>query len=150
MDELLVRVKRLHPEAALPAKAHASDACWDLHAAESATLAPGATGAVGTGLVLEVPEGWGAFVEPRSGLALRHGIDTFGGVIDAGYRGEVRVILHNAGAAPFVVRAGDRIAQLALRAIPRVHFVEVADVASSERGEGGFGSTGVAARSVSP
>ncbi|HVL49167.1 MAG TPA: dUTP diphosphatase [Candidatus Thermoplasmatota archaeon] len=141
--DLVVRVKRLTSAATLPAKAHPSDACWDLHASEAASIPRGGTVAVPTGLVLEVPEGWGAFVEPRSGLALKNGLDAFGGVIDAGYRGEVKVILHNAGAADFHVKPGDRIAQLALRAIPRVRFVEALELTASERGAGGFGSTGV-------
>jgi dUTP pyrophosphatase len=138
-------VRRLRPDLPLPAYAHPGDAGADLCAAEDVVLPPGGRATVGTGLAVAVPDGFAAFVHPRSGLAARHGITVVNapGTVDAGYRGEVRVVLLNTDPAePFTVRRGDRIAQLVVQPVTRVRFVDVAELPPSPRGEGGFGSTG--------
>ena len=138
-------VRRLHPDLPLPAYAHPGDAGADLCAAADVVLPPGGRATVGTGLAVAVPEGYAAFVHPRSGLAARHGITVVNapGTVDAGYRGEVRVVLLNTDPRePFTVRRGDRIAQLVVQPVTRVRFLDVAELPPSPRGEGGFGSTG--------
>ena len=138
-------VRRLDPGLPLPAYAHPGDAGADLFAAEDVELPPGGRATVGTGVAVAVPEGHAAFVHPRSGLASRHGITVVNahGTVDAGYRGEVRVVLLNTDPAePFTIRRGDRIAQLVVQPVTRVRFLEVAELPASPRGEGGFGSTG--------
>jgi len=138
-------VRRLHPDLPLPAYAHPGDAGADLCAAEDVVLPPGGRATVGTGLAVAVPEGHAAFVHPRSGLAARHGITVVNapGTVDAGYRGEVRVVLLNTDRhEPFTVRRGDRIAQLVVQPVTRVRFADVAELPPTPRGEGGFGSTG--------
>ena len=138
-------VRRLDPGLPLPAYAHPGDAGADLCAAEDVELPPGGRATVGTGVAVAVPEGHAAFVHPRSGLASRHGITVVNapGTVDAGYRGEVRVVLLNTDPAePFTIRRGDRIAQLVVQPVTRVRFVDVAELPPTPRGEGGFGSTG--------
>ncbi len=138
-------VKRLHPDAVLPRRAYAGDAGLDLHAVEAVTLAPGARASVGTGIAVAIPEGQGGLVLPRSGLAARSGIALVNapGLIDAGYRGEIRVLLLNTDRdTPCAIAAGDRVAQLVLVRLELPAAVEVDALPSSERGEGGFGSSG--------
>lgn len=137
-------VQRLDPDLPLPRYAHPGDAGLDLLAAVDTTLAPGQREAVSTGLAVAVPVGWVGLVHPRSGLALRHGLTVANapGTIDAGYRGEVRVILVNLGDEPVEIARGDRIAQLVLQQVGRATVVEVAALDDTARGEGGFGSTG--------
>jgi dUTP pyrophosphatase len=113
----------------------------DLRASEAVTLPAGGRAAVPTGIAVEVPAGYVGLVWPRSGLAVRHGIDTLAGVIDSDYRGEVKVVLINHGSEPFSIAAGDRIAQLLIQPVPRVRFTRAA-VGATARGSGGFGSTG--------
>ena len=141
-----IPVVRLDPELPLPSTAHALDAGYDLHAREGVVLAPGGgRAAVPTGIAIALPPGWAGFVVPRSGLALRHGITCLNtpGLVDAGYRDELRVILVNLDpAAPYEVHRGDRIAQLVVQHIDAVTWTEVAELPSSERGLGGFGSSG--------
>lgn len=130
-----------------PRYAHPGDAGADLCATESVTLRPGERAAVRTGLSIALPAGYVAFVMPRSGLALRNGIALVNspGTIDAGYRGEIAVILLNTDQkAAFTVQPGDRIAQLVIMPVARAEFVPVAELPGTERGDGGFGSTGVA------
>jgi dUTP pyrophosphatase len=137
---------RLRDDAVLPARAHDGDAGLDLSACESVTIGVGERAAVGTGIAVEIPEGHAGLVVPRSGLALRHGLSTVNapGVIDAGYRGEVRVILLNTDTEhPFTVEPGMRIAQLLVVPVEIVEVTEVGEVTASERGEGGFGSSGI-------
>lgn len=126
---------------AVPTFASTGAAGADLRASEALTLEPGARAAVPTGLFLEIPAGHVGLVWPRSGLAVRHGIDTLAGVIDSDYRGEVRVVLVNHGHESVRVEPGDRIAQLLVQRVERARF-EAATLARSERGDGGFGSTG--------
>ncbi len=140
-----LRVRRLHPHAVLPTRAYDGDAGFDLRALEPVTVAPGERATVRTGIALELPEGHAGLVLPRSGLAARHGITLANapGLIDAGYRGEVKVLLLNTDPeAPFAVAAGERIAQLVLLRVETPEVEEVSDLAASERGVGGFGSSG--------
>ncbi len=141
----VLRFRRLVAGAAAPERSHADDAGYDLRAAEQAELGPGERASVGTGIALEIPEGHGGLVLPRSGLAARHGIALVNapGLIDAGYRGEVRVLLLNTDRSEsFSVEVGDRIAQLLLVRHEALEVVEAEELAESARGEGGFGSTG--------
>ena len=138
-------VRRLDPGLPLPAYAHPGDAGADLCAAEDVVLPPGGRATVGTGMAIAVPDGHAGFVHPRSGLASRHGVTVVNapGTIDAGYRGEVSVVLLNTDPdEPFTVRRGDRIAQLVVQPVTTVRFVDVAELPASPRGEAGFGSTG--------
>jgi len=138
-------VRRLREGAVLPSRAYAGDAGLDLTAVESAELPPGEGATIGTGLAIALPEGYAGLVLPRSGLATKYGIGVLNapGLIDAGYRGELRVILHNHGGQTFRVDAGMRIAQLIVVAVEDVRLVEVDELPASERGEGGHGSSGL-------
>jgi dUTP pyrophosphatase len=140
-----IRIKRLNPGAELPAYAHSSaeDAGMDVCALVDAALAPGVPQAVSTGLALEIPPGYEAQVRPRSGLALKHAITlpNAPATIDPGYRGELKVILLNLGSELYQVRAGDRIAQLVIARYEAVEWTE-GELGGSERGAGGFGSSG--------
>ena len=140
-----IEVQRLDPGLPVPAYAREGDAGLDLYAAETVTLAPGARAAVGTGLAVAIPPGCAGFVLPRSGLALRHGLSLVNtpGLIDAGYRGEIRVILINHDREATVTLArGDRIAQLVIQRVESADLVEVDKLPPTSRGSGGFGSTG--------
>jgi dUTP pyrophosphatase len=140
-----IQVRRLDPELPLPAYAHPGDAGADLVAAVDVELAPGERALVPTGVAIAVPEGYAAFVHPRSGLAVRHGLALVNapGTIDAGYRGEVKVALVNLDPRePVRLRRGDRIAQLVVQPVERVDFAEVEALPGSARAAGGFGSTG--------
>lgn len=127
-----------------PAKAHADDAGYDLRSREELVLAPGERALVKTGLFLQLPTGFEAQVRPRSGWALKHGITVVNapGTVDAGYRGEVGVILLNTDSKPFPIVRGDRIAQMVIQRLPEIELVEVTELEESHRGAGGFGSTG--------
>lgn len=146
MSSVTVSIRRLPGAEDLPLPSYQTPhaAGLDLVAAEETTLAPGARTGVGTGIALALPEGYEAQVRPRSGLALKHGVTLLNtpGTIDADYRGEIRVILVNLGSAPFAVRRGDRIAQLVVAPVVRAAWQEVAELPTTERGDGGFGSTG--------
>ena len=140
-----LRFRRLSPAARPPARAHGDDAGFDLHAAEAATLEPGARASVGTGLAVAIPDGFAGLVLPRSGLAARHGIALVNapGLIDAGYRGEVRVLLLNTDRqAPFEIAEGDRVAQLVLVRAEAPELEETDELDDTARGSGGFGSSG--------
>lgn len=146
VSDLVIPVLRLDPDLPLPAYAHAGDAGADLVAREDATLAPGGGRAlVPTGVAIALPEGWAGFVQPRSGLALRHGVTVLNspGLIDAGYRDELKVILVNTDpSALYEVKRGDRIAQLVIRPVAAARFDAVEELPASARDTGGFGSTG--------
>ena len=140
-----LRVRRLDDRALLPTRAHSGDAGLDLYTLDAAVLEPGARASVGTGIAIEIPDGQAGLVLPRSGLATRHGIALVNapGLIDAGYRGEIRVLLLNTDrGAVCRLEPGDRIAQLVLVRVEMPEVVEVQALASSERGHGGFGSSG--------
>jgi len=140
-----LRTTKLKPEAVLPTRAHPGDAGLDLCACEAAHIGPGERWSIGTGIALEIPEGHAGLVLPRSGLAKKHGIALVNspGLIDSGYRGEVRVLLLNTDPAEiFRVEPGDRIAQLVITPIALLDPVEADTLADSARGDGGFGSSG--------
>jgi dUTP pyrophosphatase len=139
-----IEIRRLRPEAVLPVRAYPGDAGTDLSACERVEIAPGERALVGTGLAVAIPDGYAGFVQPRSGLAARHGISIVNspGLIDSGYRGEVRVALLNTDERePFVVEPGMHIAQLVVLAVPDVDLVEVDELPESDRGVRGFGSS---------
>ena len=142
---MTLRFRRLSAAARPPAQGHEGDAGYDLHAAEQLTIDPGERASVGTGIVVAIPEGQAGLVVPRSGLAARHGISVVNapGLIDSGYRGELRVLLLNTDRAePFTIEPGDRIAQLVLVAVETPDLEEVDELDETVRGAGGFGSTG--------
>lgn len=139
-----LQIQRLRPEASLPGRAYAGDAGLDLAAVERMVLRPGERAVVPTGIAVAIPEGFAGFVQARSGLAMRHGIAVVNspGLVDSGYRGELRVILLNTDRdETFVVEAGDRIAQLVVLPVPELDLVEVEALPESERSVQGFGSS---------
>jgi dUTP pyrophosphatase len=144
-DPVDVLIKRLDPGLPLPARSHPGDAGVDLVAAAAVDLAPGARAVVPTGIAVALPDGYAAFVHPRSGLAAKHGVTIVNapGTVDAGYRGEIRVTLLNTDPAQAVsFQRGDRIAQLVIQRVASPVFHEVDSLPGSARGENGFGSTG--------
>ncbi len=144
VDVLIVRLDSGLP---LPQRAHPGDAGLDLYCTRDLVLAPGERSAVGTGIAIALPAGYAAFVHPRSGLAMRHGLTMVNapGTVDAGYRGEISVLLLNTDPRePISLRRGDRIAQLVVQRVADVVLHEVERLPGSHRGQGGFGSTGVA------
>ena len=137
-------IRRLRPDAVLPRQAYEGDAGVDLAACEAVVLAPGERAVISTGLAMEIPDGYAGFVIPRSGLAARHGIGVVNapGLIDSGYRGEIKVVLHNSDRdQAFAVEPGMRIAQLVLAPVASVRLTEVEELAASERGPRGLGSS---------
>lgn len=144
VERVRLAVVRTHPDLPLPSYAHDGDAGLDLRAATDVEVAPRERVAVPTGLKVAVPDGWVGLVHPRSGLARRHGLTVANapGTIDAGYRGDLLVLLVNLGDDPVTVERGDRIAQLLLQRVGRADVVEVDDLDDTVRGAGGFGSSG--------
>jgi dUTP pyrophosphatase len=136
-------VRRLRPDAHFPEQAYEGDAGLDLAACDPVVLEPGQRAVVPTGLAVEIPEGYAGFVQPRSGLAARHGIGIVNapGLIDSGYRGEICVVLLNTAREPFSVESGMRIAQLVIMPVASVRLIEVDELAVSSRGVRGFGSS---------
>jgi len=140
-----ILVQRIDPGVPLPSRAHPGDAGLDLHAAEDVSLKPGERASVSTGLAVAIPEGYAGFVVPRSGLAAKHGVGVVNapGLIDCGYRGEIRVLLVNLDPNEAVeLKRGERIAQLVIQRVEDATLREVTELPPSARGEGGFGSTG--------
>src|SRR5690606_32144863 len=145
VSEPEILIQRLDPGLPMPSYAHPGDAGADLYAAEDAELLPGERAVIGTGVAIALPDGYAAFVHPRSGLAARHGVTLVNapGTIDAGYRGEIRVTLINTDTKePFRLRRGDRMAQLVFQRVARADFRETGTLPRSARGAGGHGSTG--------
>ena len=141
---MTLRFRKIHPDAVLPAYAHPSDAGMDVRSVEDLTIAPGKRALVHTGLVMLLPPMYEAQVRPRSGLALKSGVTVLNtpGTIDSGYRGEVGVILANFGEEDFQVKKGDRIAQIVVAPVTKARVYEVDYVDDTDRGKGGFGSSG--------
>jgi dUTP pyrophosphatase len=139
-----VKVKKLSPEAQIPKTANPGDVAFDLFSIIDYELKPSNRYAIPTGIAVEIPIGYEGQVRPRSGLGLKYGLTVINapGTIDSGYRGEIRVSLLNLGNESFQVKKGMRIAQLAIRPVPKVQFLEVDELSDTKRGEGGFGSTG--------
>jgi dUTP pyrophosphatase len=141
MTEILI--DRLRPGAVLPVRANSDDAGADLHSIEDRVLMPGERQLFDTGLAVAIPEGFVGYIKPRSGLALKYGIDVLGGVIDSGYRGEIGVVLVNHGRLPVELPRQSRIAQLVIQPVVLASFRESIGLPDTVRGVGGFGSTGV-------
>jgi dUTP pyrophosphatase len=143
-ESVTVRVKMLSPDAKMPQAARAGDVAYDLYSAVDYELKPMERYAISTGIAVEIPEGFEGQVRPRSGVAMKEGVTVLNtpGTIDSGYRGEVKTIMINLGDRPFHITKGMRISQLAIRPVPIVIFIEVDELSDTERGEGGFGSTG--------
>lgn len=141
---MTVKFKLIHPDASLPGYAHEGDAGMDLKCVQDAVIPVGKRLLVRTGLVMELPDGYEAQVRPRSGLALKFGVTVLNtpGTIDAGYRGEVGVILANFGEEDYSVKKGDKIAQLVIAPVTRATVCRVDEVDATQRGSGGFGSSG--------
>jgi dUTP pyrophosphatase len=137
-----VKVKRIHPAAKLPVRGTNWSAGADLCCLEAFTLGPRERKSVPTGLIVEIPPGWYGRVAPRSGLAARHGVDTLAGVVDSDFRGELMALIVNLGDAPVSFDAGERIAQLIIERAAICDYVWADELSETERGDGGFGSTG--------
>lgn len=137
-----LKIKRLHADAKIPDYAHAGDAGMDLFCIESFTLAPGERTSIPTGIALEIPDGHVGLVWDKSGLSHKHGLKTIGGVIDSGYRGEIKIGITNLSNTIFVSEKGHRIAQILIQKVERLDVEEVEELTSTERGTSGFGSTG--------
>jgi dUTP pyrophosphatase len=142
---MVLRFKRIHPDAVLPAYAHPSDAGMDVRSIDDLIIAPGKRALVHTGLIMALPPMYEAQVRPRSGLALKNGVTVLNtpGTIDSGYRGEIGVILANFGEEDFAVKKGDKIAQIVIAPVTQPMIEETETIDETDRGAGGFGSTGV-------
>ncbi|MFZ2303942.1 MAG: dUTP diphosphatase [Minisyncoccia bacterium] len=137
-----LKIKKLHPDAKLPTYAHHGDAGFDLYAIESVTIPVGARVLVGTGIAMEIPDGYVGLVWDKSGLSNSHGLKTLGGVMDAGYRGEIKVGVINLGENDYTIEAGHKIAQVIIQKVERAEIKEVTELSDTARGHSGFGSTG--------
>jgi len=139
---MIVKFKKLYPDSKLPAYATQGDAGMDVFALENTTVALGEIGKVKTGVAVEIPEGFVGLVWDKSGLSMKHGIKTLGGVIDSSYRGEVIVGVINLGKEAYTFEKGHKVAQMLIQKVEHVEIIEAEELSDSERGEGGFGSTG--------
>lgn len=138
-----IKVQRLSSSSRMPTKPNQTDAGWDLYASDDAVLEPGDRELIGTDVAMAIPEGYVGLIWDRSGLAAKKGIHRFAGVIDSGYRGELKVCLWNSSSQEFyIINKGDRIAQILFQPVPHFALIEVGDLESSDRGSGGFGSSG--------
>ncbi|MCP4121495.1 MAG: dUTP diphosphatase [Bacteroidetes bacterium] len=138
----VLKSKKLHEDAILPTRANLTDAGYDLYALESTTIYQNTHQLVKTGISLEIPEGYVGLIWPRSGLSYKYGLDVFAGVIDSGYRGDIGVILYNSHSSVYNIKAGDRIAQILFQRVESFDLVEVKNLDNTQRGQGGFGSSG--------
>lgn len=137
-----LKIIKLHPDAKIPTYAHHGDAGFDLYAVESVTILAGARVLVGTGVAMEIPDGYVGLIWDKSGLAINHGLKNLGGVIDAGYRGEIKAGVINLSDEDYTITAGHKIAQMLIQKVERAEIKEVAELTNTARGHGGFGSTG--------
>ena len=144
MNDLKILFKKTNKNAIIPTYAKESDTCCDLYSVEDITITPGKRALIDTGIAIELPTGFGAQIKPRSGLAWKNGITVLNspGVVDNGYRASLKAILINHGSDYFVIKKGDRIAQMEFNPVYKGHFIEVDELSSTERGIGGMGSTG--------
>ena len=136
-----IAVKKLFPSAELPTKATSDDAGWDLYSSEDVTIPKGATVLIGTGISMAIPRGYAGLIWDRSSMGVK-GIHRHAGVVDSGYRGHVKVCLHNSSEEFYHIKRGDRIAQMIIQEVPTFNLNEVDNLDDSERGDGGFGSSG--------
>lgn len=139
---LPLKIKRFREDAKIPQYAHPGDAGLDLYAVEDVTLAPNERTAVSTGIAMEIPEGYVGFIWDKSGLSIKHGLKTLGGVIDSGYRGEVLIGIMNLSDVEYTIRKGEKVAQMIIQRKETIEVEEVSELGETARGEGGFGSTG--------
>ena len=137
-----IKIKKITPDGKVPTRAKSSDAGYDLYSTVDMPITPTARQLVPTGIAIEIPEGYYGRIAPRSGLAVRAGIDILAGVVDSGYRNEIKVVMINLGEGLVSVNKGDRIAQLIIEKCYDVEWEEVNELSDSDRGEGGFGSSG--------
>ena len=138
-----IKVKRLNEDSIIPTKANHSDAGWDLYSIDNLLIEPNSRALVKTGISFAIPDGHVGLIWPRSGMAVKYGIDVYAGVIDAGYRGEVSVCLFNSSDKDFYIQQGDRIAQILFQTVSQNKLIEVSDLSHSDRGQEGFGSSGI-------
>ncbi len=136
-------IKKIHPQATVPSFAHATDAGLDLCAVEAVTLAPGERRSIATGIAMAIPEGYVGLVWDKSGISHKGGLKTLGGVVDAGYRGEIFVGLHNLSDTSYTFAAGNKVAQILIQKIEQPELIETDALPEADRGEKAFGSTGV-------
>ncbi|HBH71716.1 MAG: hypothetical protein UU88_C0006G0022 [Parcubacteria group bacterium GW2011_GWC1_42_11] len=137
-----IRVKKIHKDAKLPTYAHHGDAGFDLYAIESVSIPVGARVLVGTGIAIEIPDGYVGLIWDKSGLSMVHGLKNLGGVIDAGYRGEIKAGVVNLSDDDYTITAGHKVAQMLIQKVERADIKEVTELSDTSRGHGGFGSTG--------
>lgn len=138
----MLKIKRLHKDAKIPHYAHLGDAGLDLYAADGVTIAPNERAAVSTGIAMEIPDGYVGLIWDKSGLSIKHGLKTLGGVVDSGYRGEVLVGIINLSDAEYTIQKGEKVAQMIIQKKENIEVKEVSELGETARGEGGFGSTG--------
>jgi len=144
LKQIMIRIKKLHPNAKIPKRANPTDAGADLHSIENIVIPPRSRAIVQTGISIHIPDGYYGRIAPRSGLAAKNGIDVLAGVIDSGYRGAIGVVLHNTDEnTEFHISDGDRIAQIIFEQHWNFSFKEVDDLNNTERSDGGFGSSGI-------
>lgn len=137
-----IKVKKLHKDAKIPTYAHHGDAGFDLYAIESVSIPVGARVLVGTGIAIEIPDGYVGLIWDKSGLSMVHGLKNLGGVIDAGYRGEIKAGVVNLSDEDYTITVGHKVAQMLIQKVERADIKEVADLSDTSRGHGGFGSSG--------
>ncbi len=137
-----LNIKKIHPDAKIPTYAHYGDAGFDLFATETVTIPVGARVLVGTGIAMEIPDGYVGLIWDKSGLSIKHGLKNLGGVIDAGYRGEIKAGVVNLSDEDYTVVVGHKVAQMLIQKVERAEIVEVDELSDTTRGHGGFGSTG--------
>lgn len=137
-----IKVKKVHPEAKLPTYAHHGDAGFDLYAIESVSIPVGARVLVSTGIAIEIPDGYVGLIWDKSGLSMVHGLKNLGGVVDAGYRGEIKAGMINLSNEDYTITAGHKVAQMLIQKVEHAEIKEVTELSDSTRGHGGFGSTG--------
>jgi len=139
---MILKIKKLNPDARLPEYAHPGDAGFDLFAPQAFTLAPGERAGIPSGVAIEIPEGYVGLIWDKSGLSIKNGLKTLGGVLDAGYRGEIMIGMTNLSTEPYTFEKGHKIAQMLVQKVERVEIEEIEDLSQTERGAGGLGSTG--------
>ena len=139
----MIKIRKLSPLAVLPRYVHPHDAGLDLYSAETTTILPQERKLISTGIALAIPAGYVGLIWYKSGIATKHGLKTMAGVIDAGYRGEVKILLHNLSQQSYTVEAGSKIAQMLIQPVEQKQIVEVEELDETERGEQGFGSSGI-------
>jgi len=140
---MTIKIKKLHPDAILPKYANEHDAGMDLYASESLILQPGKRKLVSTGIAMAIPQGYVGLMWDKSGIAMKYGLKTMAGVIDAGYRGEIKILVHNLSNQEYLIEKGYKIAQMLIQPIEKKQLLEVEELDTTDRGEGGFGSSGL-------